>query len=313
MKEAQTKPAVFKANNLNAMKSLILPFAIGVLSLVFLLLDNIWFYWIGEVVLSLFFLQTFILLHECGHLNYFKSKSLNQFFGHLFGFLSGIPFYTWQHMHNLHHRWTGWRDKDPTTEETVSPSKSKFKNGVVNIAWRLFIPLFYISYKISNYWNLIKIKRFIQPSKFNNAVVHVFVYLIVYSILWLLFGSFIWSYILPAFLLSLIWKELVIMTQHTHIDIPISKGKEVNPISFADQVQYTRSFYLNRFVSKHVLLNFNLHEAHHAFPGIPAYLLDQVQLGLPQKPSYLSWIIKAKSMNGVDYVFKTSKQTGIKL
>ena len=82
-------------------------------------------YWGGQFLLSFFFLQTFILLHECAHLSFFKTRSVNVVMGHLFGFLSIIPYYSWQQMHNLHHRWTGWRDKDPTTESTVSPRSSK--------------------------------------------------------------------------------------------------------------------------------------------------------------------------------------------
>jgi len=313
MKQTQLNPAQFKASNKKGFVSLLLPVVIGTGGILLLFIGQTWSYWLGEVVLSLFFLQTFILLHECGHLNYFKWRSLNQIFGHFFGFLSCIPFYTWQHMHNLHHRWTGWRDKDPTTEQTVSPSNSIIIRGLVNAAWRLFIPLFYMSYKVSNYWNLKKIKRFVSQSKYKLACIHVLVYGIAYTVLIVLLGPMLWTFILPAFVLSLIWKELVIMTQHSHVDIPLAMGKDVKPISFTDQVQYTRSFYVNSFVSKYILLNFNLHEAHHAFPGIPAYALDQVQLGLPHEPSYFTWIKKAKTMNGVDYVFKTSKQTGVKV
>lgn len=269
-------------------------------------------FWVGQFILSFFFLQCFILLHECGHLNFFKTRRLNEAFGHVFGFLSGIPFYSWQQMHHLHHRWTGWRDKDPTTENTIKPSESKVTNVIVNVAWKLFIPLFYMSYKISNYWNLGKIKRFVNTTKFTKIRRQVIVYSMVYIWIFLLFGSFILTYFIPAFLISLIWKELVIMTQHSHVEMPIADAAEVKPFSYLDQVQYTRSFYVNHWFAKYFLLHFNLHEVHHAYPGIPAYRLNEVDLNLPHEPRYFTWLRKAKSMSGVDYIFKTTKQTGIK-
>ena len=267
-------------------------------------------YWLGQVLLSFFFLQTFILLHECAHLSFFKTRSLNIVMGHVFGFLSMIPFYSWQQMHNLHHRWTGWRDKDPTTETTIHPSTSKAKNTIVNIAWRFFLPVFYLSYKLSNYWNLFKIKRFVKPKKYQRIKRQILFYILIYVVLGFLFWDVILHVCIPGFIISLLWKELVIMTQHSHIEIPISGEKEVKPISYVDQIKYTRSFYTNRFFARYFLFNFNLHEAHHAHPAIPAYKLSQVNLGVLNSPNFFNWLFKAKRMKGVDYIFKTSKHTG---
>lgn len=267
-------------------------------------------YWMGQLLLSFFFLQTFILLHECGHLSFFKTRLLNKVMGHLFGFLSMIPYYSWQQMHNLHHRWTGWRDKDPTTETTTNPSSSSTKNLIVNITWRLFIPVFYISYKLSNYWNLFKIKRFLSPKKYNKVKIQAIIYIIIYMLLSYFFGELIVHLFVPSFAISLLLKESVIMTQHSHIEIPVSNNKEVKPISYLDQVKYTRSFYINTCFTKYFLFNFNLHEAHHAHPAIPAYKLSNVNLDISERPKFFSWLVKAKKMKGVDYIFKTSKHTG---
>jgi len=300
----------FKASNGNAFLSLVIPAILAVSGILLALSDTPLLYWAGQFLLSFFFLQTFILLHECAHLNFFKSRWLNTLFGHFFGLLSMIPFFTWQHMHNLHHRWTGWRDKDPTTEKTVEPSKSPVMRTVANVCWFLFIPIFYIVYKLSNYWNLLKIKRFLNPKKFKTSTYHVAVYFLVYVALGYFLGAFLISLLAPAFLISLVWKELVILTQHSHIDIPLSEGEEVRPIAYKEQVQYTRSFYVNAFFARHFLFNFNLHEAHHAHPGLPAYWLEKVALGVPREPRYITWFKKAKSMKGEDYIFRTSKHTG---
>jgi len=312
LNEKKLHVSMYKPSNIKAFTYLILPTFILVLGVAFVFSKDAYLYWLGELVLSIFFLQSFILLHECGHLSFFKTRALNVVFGHFFGLLSVIPFYSWQQMHGLHHRWTGWRDKDPTTQSTIKPSESKLKNYIINIAWTLFIPVFYLSYKISNYWNLFKIKQYLNAKKYKKVRLHIIIYLFIFMTIVLFFGDFLWKYIAPAFVLSLVWKELVIMTQHSHVEMPIANNNEVKPFSYLNQVKYTRSFYLNSFISKYFLFNFNLHEAHHAYPGLPAYKLAEVILNIPKEPTYFSWLLKAKSMKGVDYIFKTSKQTGKK-
>jgi omega-6 fatty acid desaturase (delta-12 desaturase) len=300
----------FKSNNYKAFTSLIVPLVIVGLGLYLTSLNHLLTYIIGQLLISIFFLQTFILLHECGHLNFFKQKFLNDFFGNVFGVLTMIPFYNWKHMHNLHHKWTGWRDKDPTTEKTVEPSESHIMRIVANVSWFLFLPIFYLAYKLSNYWNLLKVKRHLNSDKYSKAVYNVIIYILFYSLVVYFFWEFLKSYILPAFILSLIWKELVILTQHSHIEIPVSKLEQVRPVAYKNQVDYTRSFYVNKVIAHYLLFNFNLHELHHVYPGLPAYWMQNVNLDLPQKPKYFEWFFKAKSMKGEDYIFRTSKNTG---
>ena len=304
--------STLKSSNINAFRSLIIPFAIMFTGIYLSFFDFFWSYLAGQLILSVFFLQTFILLHECGHFSFFRSRFLNRIFGQFFGIFTMIPFYTWQQMHYLHHIWTGWRDKDPTTEKTVEPSNSKAVRIIANISWRLYIPIFFLSYKFSNYWNLHKIKQFLSPERYRVAFVNVVVYIILYSLLMYFFWNFILIYLLPAFLISLVWKELVILTQHSHIEIPVSNGENVRPISTLKQVEYSRSFYINSIISHYFLFGFNLHEVHHAYPGLPAYWLQKVDLGIEKKPKYSEWFTQAKSMKGEDYIFRTSKHTGIK-
>ena len=302
----------WKARDDKAFLSLLVPTALCVFGVFLSLQPNMFLYSTGQLLLSFFFLQTFILLHECGHLNFFKTRFLNTFFGHVLGLLTVIPFYSWTHMHNLHHKWTGWRDKDPTTEKTVEPQDSPIMRWVVNVSWFLFIPLFFLSYMVSNYWNVMKIKRHLNAQKFRMTILHMVAYVAIYSLLGLFFNAFLIHFVLPAFLLSLIWKELVIMTQHSHIDIPISNGAEVKPVPYVDQVTYTRSFYVNAWFEALFLFNFNHHELHHVYPGIPAYYLQKIDINLPKEPSYIHWFVQAKSMKGEDYVFRTSAKTGKK-
>jgi omega-6 fatty acid desaturase (delta-12 desaturase) len=67
-------------------------------------------YWLAAAVvllLSLFNLRVFALLHECGHGSLCRSRWLNRSAGFLFGVLSGMPQYVWSQHHDFHHRTNG--------------------------------------------------------------------------------------------------------------------------------------------------------------------------------------------------------------
>lgn len=67
-------------------------------------------YWLtaGVIVLmSLFLLRVFVLMHECGHGSLFRTARLNKAFGFLFGVVSGMPQYVWSRHHRHHHSTNG--------------------------------------------------------------------------------------------------------------------------------------------------------------------------------------------------------------
>ena len=55
------------------------------------------------VLISLFTLRAFALMHECGHGSLFRTQWLNRAFGFLLGVVSGMPQYVWSQHHNFHH------------------------------------------------------------------------------------------------------------------------------------------------------------------------------------------------------------------
>ena len=63
-------------------------------------------YWLAAaavLLISLFTLRAFVLMHECGHGSLFRTQSLNRAFGFLLGVVSGMPQYVWSQHHNFHH------------------------------------------------------------------------------------------------------------------------------------------------------------------------------------------------------------------
>jgi omega-6 fatty acid desaturase (delta-12 desaturase) len=63
-------------------------------------------YWLtaaAVLLISLFTVRAFALMHECGHGSLFRTQRLNRAFGFLLGVISGMPQYVWSQHHNFHH------------------------------------------------------------------------------------------------------------------------------------------------------------------------------------------------------------------
>jgi omega-6 fatty acid desaturase (delta-12 desaturase) len=267
-----------------------------------------WLYYVGQILLSIFFFQCFILLHETGHYSYFKSKLLNRVFGNIFAMLSFIPFTSWVAIHNLHHKWTGYRDKDPTTEGTVAPKFGGPLKFLVNFCWFFYLPLFTVGYRIGNYWNGKKLKKYLPERKLPAVHLNIIIQITIYAVLFYFFGNWMLAYLFPAYFLSLMISDLFILSQHSHIEIPLSQEVAVKPIRFSEQVQYTRSLALFKNIGSLVYFNFNLHELHHAYPILPAYYLHKTNLEMPNTVNFMDYLKDSKQMTGIDFIFSTSKK-----
>lgn len=67
-------------------------------------------YWLSAgytLVLSLFIVRIFMLMHDCGHKSMFNNKTLNSIGGFLNGVFVGMPQYVWSQHHNYHHSTNG--------------------------------------------------------------------------------------------------------------------------------------------------------------------------------------------------------------
>lgn len=294
-----------KKNNLDALKLLIAPLLLG--SFFYNTLESDWpLYLIGQICGGLFLAQAFILMHEFGHNSFFNSSKLNSFLGYLISPLTFIPFYNWYKIHNLHHEWTGWRDKDPTTEGTFADQLSEGQQKLVNFCWKYYIPIFSMGYRFGIYWKQEKLKRFLSEEEYQKSVMNIYMYIALY-VLFVLFYFTTFIAIVPAIYISWMITDIIMLSQHAHIKMPLAEGKEVEPLKYTEQPTYTRSIILPYNVGKYFFFNFNQHEAHHAYPGLPCYFLPRVQVEKKNSYPLIPWLKKVKSMKGVDYIFKTSE------
>ena len=107
--------------------------------------------------------------------------------GRVAGFLAGIPFTCWRLIHRRHHLWTGWQDLDATTESLVPRDLGRGERALVDVCWRLWIPLFALAYRFGNFWNVPRLWRlFPNPAHRRQVALSVVLSALLYAaLIWL--------------------------------------------------------------------------------------------------------------------------------
>jgi omega-6 fatty acid desaturase (delta-12 desaturase) len=265
----------------------------------------------GQLLLAAAFVHAFVLLHEAGHNTLFAQRRLNRLVGHFAGLVALIPFHAWQRIHARHHRYTGWQDLDATTATLVSRMIRPWERRVIDFAWRAWLPLFSVLYRLQNYWNLPRMRRFLDArDRIGRIRTNLIVQLLVYGVLIALIGP--WSLlelIGPGLLLALMIEDVLLLSQHTHIPQHLSDGGAVQPFRPLDQEQYTRSLKLPQWLSA-LVMHFDAHELHHMYPNVPGYRLHRIAYTPRNEVNWLRWIKAAKALRGTQFLFSNRNDTG---
>ena len=268
-------------------------------------------YLVGQVLLAGAFVHAFVLLHETGHNTLFAQRRLNRLVGHFAGFVALIPFHAWQRIHARHHRYTGWQDLDATTATLVPRTIRSWERRVIDFAWRSWLPLFSVLYRLQNYWNLPRMRRFLGARDDVERIrANLIIQLLIYAGLVALIGVVpLLRLIGPGLLLALMIQDVLLLSQHTHIPQRLSHGAAVKPFRPFEQEQYTRSLLLPRWMSV-LVMHFDAHELHHMYPNVPGYRLRSIDYTPVNEVDWLRWIRAAKRLSGVQFLFSNRNDTG---
>jgi len=112
------------------------------------------------LLISLFTLRVFVLMHECGHGSLFRNQRLNRAFGFLLGVVSGMPQYVWSRHHNYHHanngNWERYRGLYTTLSvdeyAAMSDAQQRIYRRKCSIAIAPFAGLFYVIFNPRFTW-----------------------------------------------------------------------------------------------------------------------------------------------------------------
>lgn len=266
----------------------------------------------GQILLAVALTQGFVILHESGHETLFRRKRLNGFAGHLASLFCLIPFLCWKAMHGQHHKWTGWQDLDPTTALLLPEKFDKTKTVIIHICWKLWIPLFSVAYRIQNFWNVRRLRRlFLRRDQQLAFVCNIAGLLTIYACLgyWLGVSPLVRLFGLGS-LLALIFQDLLLLSQHTHMPLNLSGGDKVWPYPPLRQEPFTRSLEFPRWFAVCVLLNLDAHELHHMYPFVPGYCLAKIPYAPKNVIHWWRWVREAKRLRGEVFLLQNRNQSG---
>ena len=116
-----------------------------------------------------------------------------------------------------------------------------------------------------------------------------------------------------AMLMSFMFMDLILFSQHNHIPQKLSGGESVQPHVFLEQEVYTRSLGFPAWFAQGVLLNFNAHELHHMYPSVPGYCLGEIDYQTQNEIGWWAWIWQSKRVPAATLMFKNRHDTGLTL
>lgn len=269
----------------------------------------------GQALLAVSLLQWFVILHECGHDTLFRHKGLNFCVGHLASVATFIPFLCWETVHRQHHKWTGWRDRDPTTALLLPENFGAGKKWIINLCWRFYLPLFSIVYRIQNFWNYRRLRSIFADQRLERRIFwNICGLAIFYAGVVLAFDmhQLVQSVGLGVFL-NFVVQDLILLSQHTHMPLNVSNGAAVRPYPHLQQAVFTRSLKFPAWFSTCVLLNFDAHELHHMHPFVPGYFLRRIPHQPANEIAWWRWLRAAKKLPGEIFLLQNREQSGVYL
>ncbi len=283
-----------RPRNLRAFLSLIILSLMTMFSLVLILQENLILWVFGDIFLCLVMWSWFSILHSCGHDAYFKASLLNSISGHIASFITLVPFYSWKHHHNIHHRWTGWKEKDPSANEAPDLPLEGAWLKVIDFCWRRWIPVFSLSHALTNFWNPIRMSS-VLPDRKRRWQSHLSQIILVFYILTFLIlapGLFLKIYGF-SMVLFLVLSDPFLLSQHIALPLYKSDGEKVRP--FKDHNKFCRSITFGHLIDRFIFLNFNLHSVHHEYPTVAHYDLHKLDYTPEHSIRFSDWVMWSKS------------------
>ena len=100
-----------------------------------------------------------------------------------------------------------------------------------------------------------------------------------------------------ATVISLISEDILLISQHTHVPMGLSRGADVAPHAAIEQERFTRSLRFPDWLSG-LLLHFDAHELHHMYPFVPGHCLAEIPYSPANEVTCWRWIRAARAVPG---------------
>jgi len=277
--------------------------------------DSTGIWLVGQLVFAVAFVKWFTLLHEAGHQTLFASRIMNTVVGRCASVIAVVPYSSWKAIHRMHHKWTGWQDKDPTTTSLVPRPLGTFERMAIRVAWVCWLPLFSVLYRVQSFWHLPRLFRlFDDPQKRRVFVMDVLGLLVLYGVCVAFVGPMhLLHHVGLGYFFGFAWMDVIMLSQHTHIPLKLANGADVKPIPAPEQAPYTRSLWFAPWFSIGILSGFDAHELHHVYPFVPGPRLREIPWTPPNEVAGWAWTRAAKAVPADVFLFQNRNTSGLSI
>lgn len=268
--------------------------SLSLLAFVLASLPNPWLKVLGYCLFTGQIWAWFSIFHSCGHNAYFKNRRANDAAGMAISVLVGVPYFSWKIHHASHHKWTGYKDMDPTAIDVELPPKDKLK--FFNLMWKLWIPFISASHVATHLWNPKSVWPLAKRSKalkrkvaFSFALIPAAHLMLIATVGFKFYAP--WLVAMGFFLFT---SDIVLLSQHAMLPM-LSSEEGARPLAPELHAEFTRSISFGKLVDRYILLNFGEHSKHHRHPLRAHFELDEVTVENEQKVNGWQWIKTVKA------------------
>jgi fatty acid desaturase len=241
-----------------------------------------WAAWTAATALwSLALLHGYLIHHECVHRAVFARARYNVVLGELLGFVLAYPFRARRRSHMLHHVWAGHLERDPTNARARArfSSLSARQRRLLDLLWQAWFPFLALNERVGLWRSALSgdgARQALGERRYARAALGSYLAALVAGAALPGLRAVLLSYLSALFLL-MVCEELINLPHH------IEATTVSHKLALWQQGRVTHSCQRVPVWSSLFLLNFNLHTAHHLFPGLPWFRLPEAERALERE------------------------------
>ncbi|MDP2311974.1 MAG: fatty acid desaturase [Pseudomonadota bacterium] len=254
-----------------------------------------WTLALAQVALAFVILRHFCMMHELSHGSLLDGRRANDLAGEYASLVCLTPYWGWKRIHVEHHTWAGWRDRDPTEQDSDLSKLQPWERFLANWAWRLSVPIIGASFCLRTFWNLPRLFRLFPDTPRRRFLGSVALLVAVHGTAIVFFGELYLTCYVPGLVMFLVMADPLMISQHVGVPIYETEGREVRPFRVTEQERFARTLVFPRWFARHVLLGFNYHSHHHARPTVAGHLFSDMPFPATVEENWLAWLVRAKT------------------
>ncbi len=224
-----------------------------------------------------FFVRSFIIMHDCGHGNFFASRKARTFWGYVTGILCFTPYWQWAKDHATHHSTSGNLDKRGFGDIwTVTVEEFSQMTRLERLRYRLYrFP--FVTFVVGPFWLFQMRFRFFAkhdgPKERGSVVItNIALALLITALCYAVGWKAFLMIQLPIIIVNQVLGIWLFYVQHQYEGVYWARDKEWN--YFDASIKGSSYFKLPKIL-QWASGNIGLHHIHHLSHLIPNYNLER--------------------------------------